>query len=133
MGKHFSLDELCHSDTAKAEGIDNTPSEEVKKNLEALIENVLDPLREAYGKPIYINSGYRCPALNKAVGGVDNSFHTKGYACDIDMGDKEDNQPIFDYIKDNLPFTELGWEGNGRWVHVAYIKGRENEKEVFYA
>lgn len=133
MGKYFSLDELCHSDTAKAEGIDNTPSEEVKKNLEALIENVLDPLREAYGKPIYINSGYRCPALNKAVGGVDNSFHTKGYACDIDMGDKEDNQPIFDYIKDNLPFTELGWEGNGRWVHVAYIKGRENEKEVFYA
>lgn len=133
MGKYFSLDELCHSDTAKAKGIDNTPTEEIKENLEVLIENVLDPLREAYGKPIYINSGYRCSELNKAVGGVDNSFHTKGYACDIDMGDKEDNQPIFDYIKDNLPFTELGWEGNGRWVHVAYIKGRENEKEVFYA
>ena len=133
MGKYFSLYELCHSDTAKSKGIDNTPSEEVKKNLEALIENVLDPLREAYGKPIYINSGYRCSELNKAVGGVDNSFHTKGYACDIDMGDKEDNQPIFDYIKDNLPFTELGLEGNGRWVHVAYVKGRENEKEIFYA
>lgn len=133
MGKYFSIEELCKSDTANARGIDNTPTDDVKENLEALIENVLDPLREAYGKPIYINSGYRCPALNKAVSGVDNSFHTKGYACDIDMGDKEDNQPIFDYIKDNLPFTELGWEGNGRWVHVAYIKGRENEKEVFYA
>ena len=133
MSKYFTIEELCHSDTANARGIDNTPTEEVKENLQALIENVLDPLREAYGKPIYVNSGYRCPALNKAVGGVNNSFHTKGYACDIDMGDKEDNQPIFDYIKDNLPFTELGWEGNGRWVHVAYIKGRENEKEVFYA
>ena len=133
MGKYFSLDELCHSDTAIAKGIDNTPSEEVKINLEALIENVLDPLREAYGKPISVNSGYRCPELNKIVKGTSNSFHLKGCACDIDMGDKNDNQPIFDYIKDNLPFTELGWEGNGRWVHVAYVKGRENEKEIFYA
>lgn len=131
--KYFSIEELCKSDTATARGIDNTPNDEVKANLEALIENVLDPLREAYGKPIYVNSGYRCSELNKIVRGVDNSFHTKGYACDIDMGDKEDNQPIFDYIKDNLPFTELGWEGNGRWVHVAYVKGREHEKEVFYA
>lgn len=131
--KYFSLEELCKSDTATARGIDNTPNEEVKANLEALIDNVLDPLREAYGKPIYVNSGYRSPELNKAVGGVSNSFHLQGYACDIDMGNKEDNQPIFDYIKDNLPFTELGWEGNGRWVHVAYIKGREHEKEIFYA
>lgn len=133
MSKYFTIEELCHSDTANARGIDNTPTEEVKENLQALIDNVLYPLREWYGKPIYVNSGYRCPELNKAVGGVDNSFHLRGYACDIDMGDKNDNQPIFDYIKDNLPFTELGWEGNGRWVHVAYIKGRENEKEVFYA
>lgn len=133
MGRYFSIEELCKSDTATARGIDNTPNEEVKANLEALIENVLDPLREAYGKPIYVNSGYRSPELNRAVGGVANSFHLQGYACDIDMGDKEDNQPIFDYIKDNLLFTELGWEGNGRWVHVAYIRGREHEKEIFYA
>jgi zinc D-Ala-D-Ala carboxypeptidase len=131
--KYFTISELCKSDTAKARGIDNTPTEEVKRNLEALIENVLDPLREWYGKPIYISSGYRCPKLNKAVGGVDNSFHKKGFAADIDMGDKKDNQPIFDYIKNNLPFTELGWEGKGRWVHVAYVQGKENEKEVFYA
>lgn len=133
MGKYFTIKEMCKSNTAIARGIDNTPNEEVKANLEALIENVLDPLREAYGKPIYVNSGYRSPELNRAVGGVANSFHLQGYACDIDMGDKDDNQPIFDYIKDNLPFTELGWEGNGRWVHVAYVKGRENEKEIFYA
>ena len=110
MSKYFTIEELCHSDTANARGIDNAPTEEVKENLQALIENVLDPVREWYGKPIYVNSGYRCPELNKAVGGVDNSFHLQGYACDIDMGDKNDNQPIFDYIK-----------------------GRENEKEVFYA
>lgn len=133
MSKYFTIEELCHSDTANARGIDNTPTEEVKENLQALIENVLDPLREAYGKPIYVNSGYRCPELNKIVKGASNSFHLKGCACDIDMGDKNENQPIFDYIKDNLPFTELGWEGNGRWVHVAYVKGREHEKEVFYA
>ena len=59
--KYFTIEELCHSDTANARGIDNTPTEEVKANLEALIDNVLDPLREAYGKPIYLNSGYRCP------------------------------------------------------------------------
>lgn len=133
MGKYFTISELCKSDTAIEKGIDNTPSSEVVEKLNMLIDNVLDPLREWYGKPIYISSGYRCPELNKAVGGAPNSFHTMGWACDIDMGDKDDNQPIFDYIKDNLPFVELGWEGNGRWVHVAYIRGREHEKEVFYA
>lgn len=131
--KYFTIKELCDSNTAKSKGIDNTPSEEVKENLEKLVDNVLDPLREWYGKPIYISSGYRSQELNRAIGGVSNSFHTKGYAADIDMGEKDDNQPIFDYIKDNLPFVELGWEGNGRWIHVAYIEGREHEKEVFYA
>lgn len=131
--KHFTIEELCKSDTAKAKGIDNTPTAEIKKNLETLVNNILDPLREWYGKPIRINSGYRSPELNRVVGGVANSFHIKGYACDIDMGNKNDNQPIFDYIKNNLPFTELGWEGNGKWVHVAYIEGRGHEKEIFYA
>lgn len=133
MGKYFTINELCKSSVATNKGIDNTPTQEIINNLNELIDNVLDPLREWYGMPIHIESGYRCPELNKAVGGVANSFHTMGCAADIDMGEKDDNQPIFDYIKDNLPFTELGWEGNGRWVHVAYIKGRENEKEVFYA
>lgn len=132
MGKFFSIEELCRSNTAKQKGIENTPSQEVIDNLNKLIDNVLDPLREWYGKPIHIESGYRCPELNKAVGGVSNSFHTQGYSADIDMGDKEDNLPIFNYIKDNLPFTELGWEGGGRWVHVAY-KEDQIDKEVFSA
>lgn len=132
MGKYFTINELCKSSVAANKGIDNTPTQEIIDNLNELIDNVLDPLREWYGMPIHIESGYRCPELNKAVGGVSNSFHTMGYAADIDMGEKEDNQPIFDYIKDNLPFTELGFEGDGRWIHVAFVKGRE-DKEVFYA
>lgn len=132
MGKYFTIKELCKSSTAEKKGIKNEPNEEQIKNMNALIDNILDPLREWYGKAIHIESGFRCPELNKAVGGVANSFHTQGYAADIDMGDKEDNQPIFDYIKDNLPFTELGWEGGGRWVHVAY-KADQIDKEVFYA
>lgn len=75
MSKYFTIEELCHSDIATAKGIDNTPTKDVKENLQALIDNVLDPLREAYGKPIYVNSGYRSPELNKAVGGVSNSQH----------------------------------------------------------
>lgn len=119
--KYFTIDELCHSDTAKSKGIDNTPSEEVKKNLEALIENVLDPLREAYGKPIYINSGYRCSELNKAVGGVSTSEHQSGRAADIDTHDYEENKKLFKIIQElNLPFRQLIDESNLSWVHVSY-------------
>lgn len=121
MGKYFTIQELCKSDTARARGIDNTPSEDVKKNLEALIENVLDPLREAYGKPIYVNSGYRCPALNKAVGGVSNSEHKTGMAADLDTNDKKENKKLFDLAqKLNLPFRQLIDEANLSWVHISY-------------
>lgn len=119
--KYFSIKELCKSDTAKARGIDNTPNEEVKANLEALIDNVLDPLREAYGKPIYINSGYRCPELNKAVGGVSTSEHQSGRAADIDTHDYEENKKLFKLIQElNLPFRQLIDESNLSWVHVSY-------------
>lgn len=130
--RYFSIDELCHSDTAIAKGIDNTPTDEVRENLEALVENVLDPLREWYGKPINVNSGYRCPELNSAVGGVKTSFHVNGYAADLDTRSRAENEKLFDYIKDNLPFTEMGWEHGGEWVHVAYVKDRI-DKEIFSA
>ena len=121
MGKYFTISELCKSDTANARGIDNTPTDDVKENLEALIENVLDPLREAYGKPIYINSGYRCPELNKAVGGVRTSEHQSGRAADIDTHDYEENKKLFKLIQElNLPFRQLIDESNLSWVHVSY-------------
>lgn len=130
--KYFTIEELTESSTAEIKNIDNTPSKQIINNLTLLVDNILDPLREWYGKPIYVNSGYRCVELNKAVGGVPGSYHVRGMAADIDMGDKDDNQPLFDYIKDNLNFTELGWEGNGRWIHVAYDPNNL-EKEIFYA
>ena len=83
---------------------------------------------------IYVNSGYRCAELNKAVGGVDGSFHLEGCAADIDTRQgRLENEKLFEHIRANLPFTELGWEGGGQWIHVALVPGREEEKEVFYA
>lgn len=83
LTEHFQLEEFTRSSTAQKYHIDNTPSEQVIKNLRNLCEKVLEPLRQWYGKPIIIGSGYRCPALNKAVGGVSNSQHMKGEAADL--------------------------------------------------
>lgn len=128
--KHFTIDELCRSDTARSRGIDNTPTEEVRKNLTALVGNVLDPLREWYGKPIYVNSGYRCPALNKAVGGVANSQHLTGQAADIDVNDRAENRRLMKHIEDNLDFDQLIWENGGAWVHVSYRPDGKNRRQV---
>ena len=132
--KYFTMGEMVASQVADAQAIDNRLPKDLVGNVKNLIDRVLDPLREAYGKPVYINSGYRCPALNKAVGGVPGSYHLTGCAADLDTRlSKSENQKLFDYIRANLPFTELGWEGGGRWVHVALVPGREEEREVFYA
>lgn len=118
--KHFTIDELCRSTVASRNGIDNTPGDWVKKNLTLLVDKVLDPLREWYGKPIKVNSGYRCPKLNEAVGGVSTSQHVKGEAADIDTGNISENRKLFEYIKDNLPHDQLIWECGGKWIHVSY-------------
>lgn len=81
--KYFTIAELTRSTTAANRGIDNTPPPAAVQNLRSLVENVLDPLREAYGHPIYVNSGYRSPTLNRAVGGTRNSQHLRGQAADI--------------------------------------------------
>ena len=122
---------MIKSDTATAKGIDNTPTQEVIDNLTKLIEAVLDPLRKWYGKPIHINSGYRCSALNEAVGGTKNSQHTTGMAADIDTHSTEENKKLFDYIKDNLEYDQLIDEKNLAWVHVSYNDGH-NRKQVLY-
>lgn len=122
--KYFTIEEMTKSSTAKANGIDNTPSEEGVLKLQKLIEAVLDPLREWYGKPIRVNSGFRCEALNEAVGGSDTSQHRLGEAADITVGSKTENEKLFNYIKDNLPFDQLINESNFSWVHVSYREGR---------
>lgn len=118
--KYFTLKELTRSATAEAKGIDNTPTPEVEKNLTLLVENVLDPLRKLFGKPITVNSGYRCPELNKAVGGSKTSDHVKGFAADITGGSKEENERLFYLIKYNFNFKQLIDEKNFSWVHVSY-------------
>ena len=128
--KHFTIEELCRSETARSRGIDNIPTEEVRKSLTALVDNVLDPLRDWYGKPIYVNSGYRCPALNKAVGGVASSQHLTGQAADIDTNDRAENRKLMKHIEDSLDFDQLIWENGGAWVHVSYRPDGKNRRQV---
>ena len=116
---HFTINELTRSATARRLGIDNTPPQWAIINLSRLIDTVLDPARELLGAPIYINSGYRCEKLNKAVGGVPRSYHLAGRAADLTTGTIEGNRRLYQILK-TLPHTELIWERGGTWIHVAY-------------
>lgn len=122
--KYFTIEELTRSATATTRGLDNTPTPEIKANLERLVDKVLDPLREKYGKPIAVNSGYRCPELNKAVGGSKTSDHVKGFAADLTGGSKQENEKIFNIIRDNFAWTQLINERDFSWVHVSYDPNR---------
>ena len=128
--KYFTITELCHSTTADRLGINNRCNQENVFNLTALVDNVLDPLREWYGNPLSVNSGYRCPALNKAVKGSTTSQHMSGQAADIDTGDRHHNKLLFDYIQKNLPYDQLIWENGGAWVHVSFKNDGKNRKQV---
>lgn len=123
--KYFTIKELCYSKKAKENNIYNEPTAVVADNLVLLVENILDPLRQAYGKPIVVNSGYRSKSLNRLVGGVCNSQHLEGKAADIVGTPKttEENKKLFELIKKlNLPFCQLIDEKNMSWVHVSYDK-----------
>lgn len=119
--KYFTIEELTRSTTARLRGIDNTPSQQVIDNLNALVDNLLDPLREAWGKPLHVNSGYRCRALNKAVGGVPASQHMRGEAADITAGSKDANRELYSLLKRlNLPVDQAINEKDFSWIHVSY-------------
>ena len=130
--KYFTINELCKSYTAKRNKIDNTPTKEAERNLINLVNNILDPLREAWGAPIIIGSGYRCPELNKLVGGVKNSQHMTGEAADIKTvsDTKEDNKKLYELIKElNLPVDQCINEYYYYWIHVSY--GPRNRRSYF--
>lgn len=128
MTEFFTKSELTRSDTARIRGIDNTPTPEASAALDALMWNVLDPIRRMWGKPIIVNSGYRCPKLNAAIGGSATSQHMKGEAADITAGDPTKNKELFDMIAQSaIPFDQLIDEKNYRWIHVSYRpNGRRN-------
>lgn len=128
--KYFTIAELCKSTTADRLGIKNLCKQEHVVNLTALVDNVLDPLRTWYNKPLTINSGFRCPELNKAVRGSSTSQHMTGQAADIDTGDRQQNKLLFDYIQKNLPFDQLIDESNFAWVHVSYRADGKNRNQI---
>lgn len=120
---YFSIKEMCKSSTAKKLNIDNTPSAEIEKKLTVLIEECLDPIREKFGKPIMVTSGYRCPQLNAACGGSPTSEHKTGFAADIDTSD---NTRLWDVITSgDFKWTQLINEypdenGEPSWIHISY-------------
>ncbi len=131
--KYFTISELTKSATAQRRGIDNTASPEVASNLTALVQNVLDPLREAWGAPIIVTSGYRCPKLNATVGGAKSSQHLKGEAADIRTvsDNPADNRQLFELIiRLGLPFDQLIDEYGYNWIHVSY--GPRHRRQVLH-
>lgn len=138
ISKHISYREGVHSHTAKVRGIPNKPGEAAIRNMSALAANVFEPLREWVGGGIKINSFYRSPKLNAAIGGSRTSQHTKGEAVDIDdvYGHKT-NAEMFWWIVENTDFDQIIWEfGNSRnpdWVHVSYKRGGGNRGRLLKA
>ena len=129
--KYFTINELIASDVAKNNNINNIPNQQEKNNLTALVDNILDPLREAYGKPIIVTSGFRSEKLNKLVKGSSTSQHRFGQAADIRSKEdtKNENKKLFDLVQNlNLPFDQLIDEYNYDWVHVSYSP--RNRKQI---
>ena len=139
LSNNLSLAEVIKSNTAIRRGIDNTPTDVHIENLKYLAEKVFQPIREHFGKPIFISSGYRSTALNEAIGGSKTSQHSKGEAIDIDMDHRNgpENEEVFHYIRENLPFDQLIWEfGTDKrpdWVHVSYNSDGEQRGQILAA
>jgi zinc D-Ala-D-Ala carboxypeptidase len=140
LSKHLSLAEVSRSETAKRKGINNTPSGEHLENFKKLAENIFEPIREHFGVPIHISSGYRSKELNSAIGGSATSQHCSGEAIDIDMDGSASgvtNAQVFNFIKDNLQFDQLIWEfgsdSNPDWVHVSYETTGKQRKQILKA
>lgn len=137
--KYFTIDELCHSDTAIALGIENKPNNEIKEHLVQLVEELLDPLRESWGAPIKVTSGYRCAKLNRALkGSSPTSAHLVGFASDLVPmnGDITGFKKfVVKWLKENnIQFDQCLCETNGKgtqWVHIAlYNLAMKQRKQI---
>lgn len=128
--KHFTIEELCRSNVAQVRRIENKPDTQQVEALTALVDNVLDPLRERFGRPIIVSSGFRSKDLNGAVGGAKTSQHMKGEAADIYSGTKQGNRELFELIRKYLPFDQLINENDFSWVHVSYRADGKNRGQI---
>ena len=138
ISEHISYKEGVRSNTATRRGIDNTPNAEQLDNMELVAEEVFEPLRAYVGGPIKINSFFRCPELNKAIGGSSKSQHCKGQAIDIDdTFGRCTNAEMYWFIKQRLNFDQMIWEfgddKNPDWVHVSYVSEEKNRNRCLQA
>jgi len=135
LSANFSLKELTKSDTATRLGIDNTPDDEAIDNLKTLCDKVLQPVRDHFGKSVTVNSAYRSPESNAAVGGSKTSDHCKGQAADIEIAGIP-NAELAQWIMDNLDYTQLILEfytqgvPDSGWVHVSYDPNNLKKQEL---
>ena len=138
LSKHVSYKEGVHSITAKRLGLKNDPSDVHLANMRLISEKVFEPLRMHVGGPIKINSFYRGPELNKAIGGSSKSQHCKGQAIDIDdTFGHATNAEMYNWIKENLNYDQMIWEfgddKNPNWVHVSYVNDEDNRNRCLKA
>ena len=138
ISEHISYKEGTYSVTALRLGLNNDPTKTHLSNMELLAEKIFEPLRKHVGGPIKINSFYRGPELNKAIGGSSNSQHCKGQAIDIDdVYGYMSNAEMYEYIKKNLSFDQMIWEfgnsDNPDWVHVSYVNEEANRNRCLLA
>lgn len=131
---YFTLEEFINSATAQRLKIDNTPTADIIRNLQYGVDMVLEPLRRLQSKPIKITSGYRCPRLNKAVGGVNNSWHLRGCAADVHVENEDDAKEKFAILK-KLPSVDTALfehSTTGQWLHVQWDMARTPRKHFNY-
>ena len=135
--KYFTIEELCQSETAEKLKIDNSPNEEIIEHLTLLVDCLLDPLREAWGSPIIINSGYRCPLLNKAVGGSKTSSHMSGWSVDMRPKNgkmEEFKRFVIDFIKTRFwDQCILEKSGNVEWVHLSLYNNSGKQRMMIFS
>lgn len=137
--RHFSLKELTESPTAKKLGIENVPTPEHLANMKHVCETILEKVRSHFGKPVQVNSSYRCPELNKAIGGSTTSQHVNGEAVDFEVPGIS-NKVVADYVSEHLDFDQVILEFfkpeegvNSGWVHASSRKNGGNRKQKLVA
>ena len=138
ISQHISYKEAVYSRTAQRLGIDNEPNDEQMKNMLNIAQEVFEPLRMWVGGPIKINSFFRSPELNKAIGGSTKSQHCHGQAIDLDdTFGRATNAEMFEFIKKHLDFDQIIWEfgddENPDWVHVSYVSEEKNRNRCLKA